>query len=200
MSSLELIYFIPLGVVAVCWILFGAAIIFRKKPGQATERSRDPRAMIGIILEALGYAIVWMARRETAYLLPLPGILFDIFTGVIICVLAIASVWMLTAAVKTLGKQWSVAARVVEGHRLITTGPYARVRNPIYSGMFGMLIATGLALSAWYGIVLGALLFWIGTIIRVKVEEKLLRETFGAEFEAYAKLVPSLIPILFLKQ
>jgi protein-S-isoprenylcysteine O-methyltransferase Ste14 len=197
MSYLELIYIIPLGVVAICWIVFAVAFIFRKRPENVAEQKRDPKAMIGVALEAIGYAIVWMLRRETAYLLPLPGIAFDIFIGLIICVLAIASVWLVTSAIKTLGKQWAVAARVVEGHRLITTGPYARVRNPIYSGMFGMLIATGLALTTWYGIVIGVVLFWFGTIIRVKVEEKLLRETFGAEFDAYAKLVAQLIPRLF---
>lgn len=199
MSYLELMYIVPLSVVALCWFIFAIAFIFRKKPTKAAEQKRDPKAMAGVILEATGFAIVWMSRRETAYLLPLPGVTFDIFIGIIICVLAMASVWMMTAAIRTLGKQWAVAARVVEGHQLITTGPYARVRNPIYSGMFGMLIATGLAWSTWYGIIIAGALFCGGTMIRVKIEEKLLRETFGAEFEAYTKRVPSLIPILFVK-
>jgi len=41
----------------------------------------------------------------------------------------------------------SYAMRVLEGHKLITLGPYNVVRNPIYTGMFGMLMATGLAIS-----------------------------------------------------
>ncbi len=198
MSYLELIYLVPLSVVAMCWFVFACAFLLRKKPPKAVEQKRDPKAMTGVMLEGTAYAVVWFFRRPTAYLLPLPGIVFDIFIGVITCILATASVWMLIAAVKTLGKQWAVAARVVEGHQLITHGPYARVRNPIYSGMFGMMIATGLAWSTWYGVAVAAILFWYGTVIRVRIEENLLRETFGAEFDAYAKRVPSLIPILFL--
>ena len=48
-----------------------------------------------------------------------------------------------------LGKQWALVARVPEGRKFLTEGPYARVCNPIYSGMFGMLLATGLAVSRW---------------------------------------------------
>jgi protein-S-isoprenylcysteine O-methyltransferase Ste14 len=46
------------------------------------------------------------------------------------------------SAVCALGKQWSIAARVVEGHELITDGPYRIVRHPIYAGMLGLLVAT----------------------------------------------------------
>jgi protein-S-isoprenylcysteine O-methyltransferase Ste14 len=98
------------------------------------------------------------------------------------------------SAVRHLGKQWAVAARVVEDHRLITDGPYRIVRNPIYTGMFGMLIATGVTVSQWWALLPACALFWVGTLIRVRVEERLLKDTFGAEFDAYAARVPSLIP------
>jgi protein-S-isoprenylcysteine O-methyltransferase Ste14 len=86
---------------------------------------------------------------------------------------------------------------VLEGHKLVTEGPYRIVRNPIYTGMFGMLLATGLAISHWIGLLLAIVVFAVGTVIRVQSEEKLLREAFGAEFEAYAQRVPAVIPFLF---
>ena len=111
-------------------------------------------------------------------------------------VLAAVSVGMVIAALRILGKQWAVAARVVEGHQLITEGPYAIVRNPIYCGMFGMMISTGIAFSTWYALIVAIPVFWYGTLIRVQTEEKLLRETFGDEFDDYKRRVPSLIPKL----
>jgi protein-S-isoprenylcysteine O-methyltransferase Ste14 len=99
--------------------------------------------------------------------------------------------------VRALGKQWSLTARVTEGHRLVIEGPYRIVRNPIYTGMLGMLLATGFAFSRWPALVVGVVVFITGTMIRVRSEEKLLRETFGEEFEAYAKRVPALIPGLY---
>ena len=116
--------------------------------------------------------------------------------SVLAMVLAVASVWFCAAAVRTLGKQWSLAARVLEGHKLVTEGPYNVVRNPIYTGMFGMLLATGLAVSHWIGLSIAIVVFAIGTFIRVRSEEKLLREAFGAEFEEYSRRVPAVIPFL----
>ena len=76
-----------------------------------------------------------------------------------------------------------MVARVVDGHELITQGPYGIVRNPIYLGMFGLLLATGLAVSRWQGLLAGMTLFLIGTELRIRSEEKLLREAFGAKFD-----------------
>ena len=90
-------------------------------------------------------------------------------------VLAAGSVWLCISAIRTLGQQWSLAARVVEGHKLVTQGPYSFVRNPIYSGMLGMLLATGLAVSHWLGLLAALVLFSLGTAIRVRSEAALLR-------------------------
>ena len=99
------------------------------------------------------------------------------------------------SAVRTLGKQWAIAARLVEGHKLITEGPYGWVRNPIYTGM--LLLATGLAVSRWIALPAAIALFGMGTVIRVRSEEKLLREAFGEEFEQYTRRVPAVLPGIY---
>ncbi len=111
--------------------------------------------------------------------------------------LAVGSVWLVASAVSALGKQWALAARLVEGHKLITTGPYRFVRNPIYTGMLGMLVATGLAMEHWTGLIVGVVLFAVGLVIRVRSEEKLLRAAFGKEFEDYAERVPAVLPGIY---
>jgi protein-S-isoprenylcysteine O-methyltransferase Ste14 len=98
--------------------------------------------------------------------------------------------------VRTLGRQWAVQARLIEGHRLIVEGPYRWVRNPIYTGMFGMLIATGLAFAAWPMLLAGIVLYLVGFHIRVRAEEKLLAAEFGEEFQEYKRRVPALLPRL----
>ncbi len=112
-------------------------------------------------------------------------------------VIAVASVWLVNAAARRLGKQWALAARLVEGHTLIQDGPYRFVRNPIYAGMFGMLVATGLAVTQWIPLLAASLLFIAGTYIRIRSEERLLREAFSSEFEAYARHVAALIPGIY---
>jgi protein-S-isoprenylcysteine O-methyltransferase Ste14 len=128
-----------------------------------------------------------------AVLSGIAGIVFSLFTIGI----AAGSGWLIEAAVRTLGKQWALPARLVEGHKLITVGPYAYVRNPIYTGMLGMLIATGLAMEHWVALIVALVIFIVGMVIRVRSEEKLLRTAFGEEFEEYAKRVPAVLPGIF---
>lgn len=187
---------VTLGGVILCWFFFAGVFLLRKRPPKEPEARRDRRATLGIVLQMIGYFLVWFHPPHTAFLPPVAalsgvvGIAFAVFT----ISLAAASGWLLASAVRTLGKQWAVAARLVEGHKLITVGPYAYVRNPIYSGMLGMLIATGLAMEQWIATIVAVIIFFIGLVIRVRTEEKLLRSAFGEEFEEYAMRVPAVIP------
>ena len=117
------------------------------------------------------------------------------FVVAIIVLVVFASLIFVTAAVRTLGNQWSLQARVLEHHELIRRGPYRIVRHPIYTGMFGMLIASTLAHGHWLGLIIASLIYYLGTVTRIRSEEKLLREQFGSEYEEYAREVPVFIPI-----
>ena len=74
------------------------------------------------------------------------------------------------------------------------SGPYARMRHPIYTAMLIMLIATGVALSGPASLGIGLLLFALGTAQRIRIEEGLLRASFGQEFASYAARVPAVLP------
>src|SRR5258706_11016413 len=199
MPDPDLLYRVTFTAVMTCWFGFLAAFILMKllnpRPAGTSEKKRDNRARIGVLIEALAYAAVWsLRRRDEPLLFPGGGLVLATLLSFLAIIVALLSLWMVVAALRTLGKQWAIAARVLEGHELITSGPYRLVRNPIYAGMFGMLIATGVAASHWWALGLGMLLFWYGTDVRIKAEERLLRETFGEKFDQYAKEVPPLIP------
>ena len=85
-------------------------------------------------------------------------------------------------------------ARVIEGHELVTRGRYAWVRRPIYTAMLGKLLASNFAFGHWLGLVMAGTIFVAGTLIRIRSEEKLMRATFGEQYEAYAKRVPAFVP------
>ena len=113
---------------------------------------------------------------------------------VIATMIGFASVSVCWVSARTLGKQWSLVARIVSDHELVQHGPYASVRNPIYLGMFGLLIQTGVVLTIWWAFLPAIVVFVIGTCIRIAEEEQILRRQFGAHFDQYARRVPSLIP------
>jgi len=188
-----------LGGVVLCWMVFAAVFLLRKKPPKEPEAKRDRLSLLGIFLQMCAYFLVWFQPPWRPFLPPVPvlsgslGIAFSAFT----IALAVASVWLIASAVSTLGKQWAVAARLVEGHQLITAGPYRFVRNPIYTGMLGMLVATGLAMEHWAALIVAVVLFAVGLVIRVRSEEKLLRAAFGKEFDDYATRVPAVLPGIY---
>lgn len=185
--------------IIVCWWIFGLTFWLRKRPPRAREEKRDRTSLLGLLLQTMAYFIVWSSPLQRGW--------FSLATnsspaaewGLAALALAIAgaSVWLVNSAARHLGKQWALAARLVEGHTLIQDGPYRYVRNPIYTGMFGMLLATGLAAGRWIPLLVATVLFAAGTYVRIQIEERLLRQAFGLEFEEYARRVPALIPGIY---
>ena len=84
-----------------------------------------------------------------------------------------------------LGRNWAVGVLVKEHHRLVTTGPYRRVRHPMYSALFGFSVAFFL-LSANLLVGLLWLAMTVASAWRVGQEEQILTETFGAAYQQYA--------------
>jgi protein-S-isoprenylcysteine O-methyltransferase Ste14 len=185
--------------VIVCWWIFGLTFWLRKRPPRAREAKRDWTSLSGLLLQAAGYVCVWSFPLRQKQFSPVvsgsPVVEWGL--AALTVVIAVASTWLVNAAARRLGKQWALAARLVKGHTLIREGPYRFVRNPIYTGMLGMLLATGLAVTQWIPLLIAIGLFIPGTYIRIRSEERLLREAFGSEFEAYARNVPALIPGIY---
>jgi protein-S-isoprenylcysteine O-methyltransferase Ste14 len=184
-------------VVMLSWFAFIIIFLFRHKPPSAPESKRERASIVGIVLQGAGFGLVWSLRRAWFGPIVTVGNSIEIGLAILTMALGIASVWFISAAIRTLGQQWSLGARLIEGHKLITAGPYRLVRNPIYTGMFGLLLATGLAVSHWVGLLIAIVIYAVGTVVRVRSEEKLLRGAFGAEFDSYTRRVPAVIPFLF---
>ncbi len=90
--------------------------------------------------------------------------------------------------------EWTRSRRF-KAHMLITTGPYAYIRHPIYVGNF--LIGLGMVLlsEAWSFIPVFALLFAIQYGAIISEEERFLSDKFGKEFDRYRARVPKYFPV-----
>ena len=181
--------------VAVGYLGFFVFFFSQARPARGADTKRAPASQLGIAIQMVAYALVWMLqRRPPAAGAPLSAA--EITLDLLAPVISAASAWMGLSAVRTLGRQWSYTARIVQDHKLVTDGPYRLVRHPIYTAMFGKLIAANFAFGHWIGLWVGGSIFVLGTMIRIRAEERLLREAFGAEFEAYARRVPAFIPFV----
>jgi protein-S-isoprenylcysteine O-methyltransferase Ste14 len=182
-------------VMAAGWVGFGVILVLGKRGAANGSSARDMRSTFGFLLQCAAYGICFVFYRR--YFSPIAPM--SVAGEEILALLSIAltlwSVWFCYAAARALGKQWALLARVIEGHELIRQGPYARVRNPIYLAMLVMLIVIGLAVSHWQALAIAVAVFWLGTVIRIRTEEKLLRANFGAKFDEYARAVPAFLPL-----
>src|SRR6266571_1826468 len=116
-------------VVVLCWFAFVTVFLTGKKAMSAPESKRERTSIIGLVFQALSYGVVWAFHRQPFTSLTPSSKPLAISIAVLTMILAITSVWFFHAAMRTLGKQWSLAARVLEGHKLVTEGPYSIVRN-----------------------------------------------------------------------
>ena len=95
-----------------------------------------------------------------------------------------------------LGSNWSRSVTIKQGHELITTGPYAVVRHPIYTGILTGLLGTAIALSQVRGFIV-LVLFFIAFWIKLRMEEQWMRSQFGETYATYAHQTAALVPYLF---
>ena len=114
---------------------------------------------------------------------------------------ALAMFWagllLYTWAVLTLGAFFRVSVQLLDGQRLVTSGPYRLLRHPAYTG--GILIFTGIGLATgnWISLAAAALSVTIAYGWRIHVEEIALRERFGAEFETHRRRTWAVIPLIW---
>lgn len=92
-----------------------------------------------------------------------------------------------------IGQFWSARVMLKEGHELIQSGPYAKVRHPIYSGIFVAMLGTALFVGEWRAL-LGTAIFFVGHWLKARREETLLATQFGPVYEEYRQRTGSLLP------
>jgi protein-S-isoprenylcysteine O-methyltransferase Ste14 len=95
-----------------------------------------------------------------------------------------------------LGRRFSGLVAIQTDHKLETHGIYSFIRNPSYLGMIVNMIGWGLAFRGWSGVAIAFLLL-VPLVGRIRSEERLLREHFGAEYDAYFSRTWRLIPGIY---
>jgi protein-S-isoprenylcysteine O-methyltransferase Ste14 len=95
-----------------------------------------------------------------------------------------------------LGNRFSGLVAIQEGHTLVTSGIYNTIRNPSYLGLLINALGWSLAFRSWVGVILTALLI-APLVARIGAEERLLRDQFGADYDAYRARTARLVPGIY---
>jgi protein-S-isoprenylcysteine O-methyltransferase Ste14 len=113
-------------------------------------------------------------------------------------VLAVAGIFLTFGAQLAMGDSWRVGVDPGERTELVTSGPFAHVRNPIYSAMLPMVFGLVLMVPN-VAVIAGFLALFVGLELQVRlVEEPYLQQVHGDAYAAYAARVGRFVPRLGL--
>ncbi|HBY58984.1 MAG TPA: hypothetical protein DEH78_04135 [Solibacterales bacterium] len=179
---------------ALLWILYIAIFVrnwlgirrSRRRDGERWDnRKTDRTSRRGLLLQGLGLLCALVPAGATR---PSPVLQA---LALALLLLGLGLVWL---ALRHLGDQWRVNAVVTEDHRLVTTGPYALVRHPIYTSLFAMTLGTAILVTSWALLAAAVLFYSAGSEIRVRSEDALLAAHFGPRHAAWRSQTKAWLP------
>jgi protein-S-isoprenylcysteine O-methyltransferase Ste14 len=180
----------------VAWVFFFIYWQIRAAKTKTTQRL-EPAAsrLLRVLIFLIAIVLLWTTR------IPLPLLyrqlwpqgLWPFWLGVAVTTAGLLfAVW----AREHLGSNWSRSVTIKQGHELITSGPYAVVRHPIYTGILTGFLGMAIAIAQVRGFVSLVLIF-VALWIKFRMEEKWMRSEFGETYAGYAHHTAALVPFLF---
>lgn len=175
------------------WIVFLVYWVVTGLKTRATVRQESFASRYGVLaLEVAGFVLLFSQNASVGVLARhiIPRTMAGAVAGTVMTWLGIGlALW----ARFHLGQYWSARITLKEGHQLIRTGPYARLRHPIYSGLDLAVIGSALVIDRWR-CVAGVGLIMLGYVIKARREESLLAGQFGPAFEEHRQHTGFLLP------
>jgi protein-S-isoprenylcysteine O-methyltransferase Ste14 len=89
-----------------------------------------------------------------------------------------------------------VSLQLKDGHKLITTGVYEKIRHPMYTAFWLWALAQALLLPNWIAGFAGLVGFGALYLLRVGPEEQLMIDQFGDEYRDYMARTGRILPKL----
>lgn len=183
------------GFFPVVWILFLVYWQVKSVDTKATVRLERPLSRVVrslAFLVAIALMMLGNLPAPSLYRAIVPQGLVSFFTGAVV---AVAGLLFALWAREQLGRNWSRSVTLKQDHELITSGPYAVVRHPIYTGIltgfFGSAIAQGQIRSLIAFLLVSFVLY-----AKLRLEEQWMRSHFGDIYQAYAQRVAALVPFV----
>lgn len=180
----------------VVWISF--ILYWRIKAGNTKSTQRIESASSQILrFLAIVIAIVLLSATS----IPLPWLYWPLWRAGLLpfwlgASITVAGLLFAVWAREHLGCNWSHAVTIKQDHELITTGPYALVRHPIYTGILAGFLGLAIAISQVRGFVV-FVLFFVVFWAKLRMEERWMRSQFGETYANYVQRTAALVPYFF---
>ena len=131
---------------------------------------------------------------------PIPGLRLPLLRGAMVPAIGlgveVAGALLYLWAKRDLGRNWSGEISVKQGHTLVRTGPYAKVRHPMYTALVGMAVGTAIVCNQLHA-VFGVITMAYAYVRKIALEERWMGEEFGAAYDDYRRASWALIPFVY---
>ena len=174
----------------IVFVLYWIVSAIRTRDTLQTESSASRYAIL--LIEIAGFVLLFRHSAGVGFL----GERFmhrTLASAIIGSILTWVGIGLAIWARYHLAEYWSARITIKQDHQLIRTGPYARLRHPIYSGIILAAIGSAVVIDQWR-CVLGVCLVLIGYCIKARKEETMLTQQFGDAFREHQKQTGFLIP------
>jgi protein-S-isoprenylcysteine O-methyltransferase Ste14 len=188
---------------SVCYFTFFLGTVWRViRYGQLASRQDDRQVQatsgrIASLVTVIGLlGVHWLALYTFSLPSPMINELAEKdLTGVAIALIA-AAILVSQTAIRTLGKFFD-RLTIKSDHQLVTDGLYGMIRHPIYTSYILLFLGFCVMLhSLWgCGLLLLVCLVWFGN--RIAIEEQMLAERFGEEYQSYCQQTKRLFPYIY---
>lgn len=108
-------------------------------------------------------------------------------------------VWVRTRSIRRLGPSFTSHICLIERHALARDGLYAMVRHPSETGMLMISLGACVVMSSSIGMFFVVLVLYPLSRLRVMHEDRMLRDSFGDEFDSYCRSTPAYLPRVVLR-
>ena len=180
-------------------IVFGAIRFPREWKGRKVAVARSYygwREWFRVITSTWGLAIIPVIDATTR-LLRGADLAFKPWLAWVGAAAFALALWIFGSAHRELGRNFSPTLVVREQHSLVTDGIYGYVRHPMYTAFWLWVIAQALLLQNWVVAICGVVGWGILFFGRIGQEEAMMRETFGEQYDAFARRTKRLVPWIY---
>lgn len=161
---------------------------------KATHRTVKERVSLAVSFTGLGLLPgIWVFTGHPVHADHSVGPLALALGGVML----IGSLVMFRLTHRALGRMWSNSLDLRQGHELITTSVYTRLRHPMYTAFWLWAFAQVFVLGNWVAGLAGIVGFGALFFLRVGDEEAMMEREFGQTYRDYAKRTKRIIPGLY---
>ena len=122
---------------------------------------------------------------------------FNLLGYMLAIVMMLGGLGLRVWAARSLGSYYTRTLLTTEGQKVVTAGPYARIRHPGYLGDLLLWCGFGVLTSNIVAATLFPLVFVAVYLYRISVEERMLVQTLGEEYSGYRRRTRRLIPFAY---